>query len=179
MMLEKEEKQSYFDVLKEKQPAYLFMDFLEERFDILESDSYRTLSDAREGAVQQTAGLRIVRDSEECTALWKESFEYFCRRSREICPTLKIIILENCLSERVGNMQEQKDFENIEEICRTDRILKEYYRYVKENHPEIRTVETGDLPLYFTDEHFEYGAVPSHLNEIVNQEIAERLEKIL
>ncbi|MBR2801466.1 MAG: glycosyltransferase family 2 protein [Erysipelotrichaceae bacterium] len=179
MMLEKEEEQSYFEVLKEKQPAYLFMDFLEERFDILESDSYRTLSDAREGAAQQTAGLRIVRDSEECTALWKESFEYFCRRSREICPTLKIIILENCLSERVGNMQEQKDFENIEEIRRTDRILKEYYRYVKENHPEIRTVETGDLPLYFTDEHFEYGAVPSHLNEIVNQEIAERLEKIL
>ena len=33
--------------------------------------------------------------------------------------------------------------------------------------------------LYFTDEKYEYGAVPSHLNELENQRIAEKIEEAL
>ena len=179
IMLEKEEKQSYFEILKDSQPEYLFMDLLEERFDILESASYRTLSDAREGAAEQIEGRRILRNSNECTELWKRIFDRFYSRSKEIKPKLKIIVLENYLSEKVGDLQGQNAFAEIDQIQVTNGILKEYYTYIKENYPAIRVVATADLPLYYTDMHFEYGAVPSHLNEIVNQQIAKRVEAVL
>ena len=179
IMLEKEEKQSYFEILKDSQPEYLFMDLLEERFDILESGSYRTLSDAREGAAEPTEGRRIARSSEECTELWKRSFDRFHSRSKEIAPALKIIVLEDYLSEKAGDLHGQSVFTEIDQIRETNGILKKYYTYIRENYPDVRMVTTGDLPLYFTDTHFEYGAIPSHLNEIVNQQIAERAEACL
>jgi hypothetical protein len=40
-------------------------------------------------------------------------------------------------------------------------------------------IEVADLPEYFTDKNYEYGAVPSHLNEIVNQKIAGRIGRLL
>ena len=179
IMLEKEEKQSYFRTIEEIRPAYLFMDLLEERFDILESDSYRTLSDAREGADEQIEGRRIPRNSKECTELWKRSFDHFFVSSIEILPQLKVIVLENYLSEKVGDPHGQKDFPEIGKIRETNAVLKDYYAFIKENYPQIQVVHTSDLSLYYTYTHFEYGAVPSHLNEIVNQQIAERAGEYL
>ena len=60
-----------------------------------------------------------------------------------------------------------------------NRIMKRYYDHIRENYPDVLMIETGDLPLYFTDEKYEYGAIPSHLNEIVNKQIAKRIAKKL
>ena len=179
LMLAKEETQAYYTLLKERQPEYLFMDFLEERFDILQSDSYRTLSDAQEGSSDPIEGRRIPRDSAECMQLWRSSFDLFYRRSLTIQPSLQIIVLENYLSEKTGDLQEQAYFADLTPIRRTNQILRDCYDYVRQYDPKIQVLQIRDLPLYFTDRNYEYGAIPSHLNEIVNQQIAERLKKII
>ena len=40
-------------------------------------------------------------------------------------------------------------------------------------------IRFADDPLRFTDRKFEYGAIPSHLNELLNQELAKRIERML
>lgn len=37
-------------------------------------------------------------------------------------------------------------------------------------------MEASECENYYTDRLYEYGAVPSHLNELVNREIAEKIE---
>lgn len=40
-----------------------------------------------------------------------------------------------------------------------------------------KVIETANFKNYFTDDGYEYGAIPSHLNEVVNQEFAELVFK--
>ena len=46
-------------------------------------------------------------------------------------------------------------------------------------HTANQIVQKSADDLYFTDEKYEYGAIPSHLNEIENQRIAEKIEEAL
>ena len=64
-------------------------------------------------------------------------------------------------------------------IRETNGVLRRYYRFLHQLLPEARFFTVADDPLYFTDRNYEYGAVPSHVNELENQRIAERIEKAL
>ena len=66
----------------------------------------------------------------------------------------------------------QFNIENVQKIRAVNAILSQYYGYIREYYPDITIVQVADLPEYFTDENYDYGAVPQHLNEIVNQKIA-------
>ena len=175
MMVARELRQDFYSMAEERKPEYLFMDFIEERFDILDlGGRYITLSDAFSGVPDRDSfhGRVIPRESRECGELWQASFEELLRR---LPAETRLILVENYLSEKVGNSKKQREFENLSEIRKTNRILAGYYRYVKDKHPEIPVISVRDLPLYFTDEEYEYGAVPSHLNEPVNMQIAARI----
>ena len=67
----------------------------------------------------------------------------------------------------------------MEEIRRVNRILKGYYDYFERNCKAVKVVEASKGRLYFTDRQYEYGAIPSHLNEIVNREIAGMVERCM
>ena len=56
-------------------------------------------------------------------------------------------------------------------------LLGRYYAYAEQNCKGITCVKAYECENYFTDAEYEYGAVPSHLNEVVNGEIAEMIEK--
>ena len=45
--------------------------------------------------------------------------------------------------------------------------------------PEATVIAPAEDELYFTDRRYEYGAIPSHLNEIENQRIAEAITEAL
>ena len=181
IMLQRESEQVFWDILEEVKPAYLFMDFIEERFDILEKDGcYLTKSDAYDGADSSFREKRtILRNSPECDALWKDNFDLFTQRVRQISPTTHMILLENYLAEEVGDPEHREPYPEIREILALNEVLKGYYGHVRQNYPEIPVIETADSPLYFTDRKYEYGAIPSHLNEIVNQEIAKKVYRLL
>ena len=192
-MLERERMRSYWEILKELQPKFLFIDLIEERFDILQlGDCYVTLSDAFEGAAYSCGGKEeltadelvafghvIPRDSDGCTELWQQACQKVIGETQRICPGIRFVIIENYLCETVGSLQGRKSFDNIEQIRRTNGILKRYYAYMKQLLRDALIVSPSGDDLYFTDEKYEYGAIPSHLNELENQRIAEKIEEAL
>ena len=181
-MLEREAQLSFWDIAKELHPKYIFMDLLEERFDLVERDGrIRTRSDAYEGSPSEMAagGRLIPRGSEECEKLWKESAKAFLERLGTVAPGIRVVVLENYLTERVGDLETTEPFPELEEIRRTNAVLAGYYAYLTKICPDAVWISTADEPLYFTDKNYEYGAVPSHLNEIANRRIAKRIQEAL
>ena len=193
IMLERERLRSYWEILRELKPEFIFIDLIEERFDILQlGDSFVTMSDAFEGATFSFAGKEgltaenlakfgqvIPRESARCTELWQQGCLDMVAETRRICPDVRFVIVENYLSETVGNLQDRKQFVNLESIRRINTILQQYYQYMKRLLPEAPVISPAKDELYFTDEKYEYGAIPSHLNEIENQRIAEKIEEAL
>lgn len=193
MMLEREWLHSYWKILRELKPKYIFIDLIEERFEILQlGGSFVTMSDAFAGATFSFAdkegltaedlakfGQVISRESVRCTELWQQGCRNMLAETRRICPDVRFVIIENYLCEAAGNLQGRKPFDNLESIRRMNAILGQYYRYMKQLLPEAPVISPAKDELYFTDEKYEYGAIPSHLNEIENQRIAEKIEEAL
>ncbi len=182
MMIERDLRQAFPTVLAEFRPAYLFLDLIEERFDILEyEDRFITCSDALEGIEERelfAGARRIPYDSEERKNLFREAWKNLVSLCGTASPGTRIIVIENYLSEKTGSLLSQREFAGIGQIRSVNRVLREYYDFIRTD-PRITVVPAADLKEYFTDENYEYGAVPSHLNEIVNRKIAERIRQIL
>ena len=95
-------------------------------------------------------------------------------------PGIRIVLIENYLSETVGDLQSRTYFPELTEIRRVNNMLTAYYAFLETLCPDAVIVRPAvEEPLYFTDRNYEYGALPSHLNEPVNRKIAARLESLL
>ncbi len=161
------------------------MDLMEERFAVGEREdgSYVTLSDAYEGIETDESGKcteggypgirRVIRrESAECGDLFRRSFAAFYEKTLREIPEVRIVLVRSLLCEVVGSLQGRRPFEETDRIRKTNRVLTDYYDWIAEAFPKIRQIEVSSLPEYFTDEKYEYGAVPSHLNAVVNRKIA-------
>ena len=193
IMLERERLRSYWEILRELKPKFIFIDLIEERFDILQlGGSFVTMSDAFAGATFSFAdkegltaedfakfGQVISRESVRCMELWQRGCREMVAETHRICPDVRFVIIENYLCETVGNLNGRKPFDNVVSIRRINAVLRQYYRYMKQLLPEAPVISPAGDDLYFTDEKYEYGAIPSHLNEIENQRIAEKIEEAL
>ena len=193
LMLERERTRGYWDLLETLQPRYLFLDLIEERFDLLELDGRLfTRSDAFDGATFRYCGREglsaeelaacgriIPRDSDEAAALWETACRRFTEETRRRCPELRFVIVENYLSETVGDLESREPFAERERIRRSNEILRREYAVLKSLLPEATVIAPAEDELYFTDRRYEYGAIPSHLNEIENQRIAEAIAEAL
>ena len=193
IMLERERLRSYWEILRELKPKFIFIDLIEERFDILQlGGSFVTMSDAFAGAIFSFAdkegltaedfakfGQVISRESVRCMELWQRGCREMVAETHRICPDVRFVIIENYLCEAAGNLQGRKPFDNLESIRRVNAVLRQYYQYMKQLLPKAPVISPAKDELYFTDEKYEYGAIPSHLNEIENQKIAEKIEEAL
>lgn len=179
IMLKRELENQFWEILHETMPEYLFLDFIEERFDVLSyGNGYLTKSDALEGAECPLENAVIIkRDSKECQVLWEKSCRGFLERIRENYPSVKIVLVQNYLSEQVGDAHSQEPYENLDEIRNMNRILKSYYDFFELHCSRLKVVSAYKSSYYFTDRQYEYGAIPSHLNELANQEIAGMIER--
>ena len=182
MMLQREMDREFEDVLEREQPAFIVCDLLEERFDILAwNGRYLTLSDAFEGAEGIDADdCRIIdRFSDECTELFERAAALFADTLARLVPDAQIIIVENYLTETVGSLESRHPFENVERIRQVNELLRRYYDIVCGQLSGAVRIRAYEANRYFTDENYEYGALPSHLNALANQEIAQMIEKAL
>jgi len=181
IMIERDIAAVFWDIMEEIKPSYLFLDFLEERFDMIEyQGAYITKSDAFDGVEETLDGYRIIpRGSAECDRIWKEKCQEFIAKVQTFVPAENIVVVKNYLSEYVGDCETREPFADIEEIREINRRLEEYYQFFAERCGQAKMIETVNLPMYFTDRKYEYGAMPSHLNEIVNEEIAKEIERVL
>lgn len=181
MMLEREFQNQFWDILQEIEPAYIFIDLIEERFDVIAyQGGYLTQSDAFEGITPMPEEMKIIpRNGAICDGLWRESCLKFIERLQSQHPSMQIVLVKNFLSEKVGDIHSQRDYENLDDIRRTNDILRTYYRFFEDHCDKLQVIEASACHYYYTDRQYEYGAAPSHLNEIVNDEIAGRIEKVI
>lgn len=181
IMIQRDAESSFWYIVNEVKPEYIFLDFVEERFDIIETaGGYITKSDAFEESDGVYLKQRLIkRSSQECEELWKKSFSEFMDQIRVLNPSCRVIVVKNLLSIKVGDIKAQVLFEEAEEILQINHSLEKCYAFLEEKFSEIQMVDlTGD-DLYFTDKAYEYGAVPSHLNDLINRKIAKKLEEEL
>lgn len=181
IMLNREINNSFWNIIEEINPEYIFMDFIEERFDLLRyNKGYITKSDAFDKAEIKVNNYEVLeRASDECMTLWKNSFEKFIEKLETKSPKCRIVVIESYLSEGFGDINGIDFFENIDEIRDINHILEEYYAFVAKNYKQISMIKASRCEYYYTDKNYEYGNVPSHLNEIVNRNIAKMLEKTI
>ncbi|MBQ8626323.1 MAG: glycosyltransferase family 2 protein [Agathobacter sp.] len=179
IMVNREIENDFWRVYKKESPQYMVIDFIEERFDVLDcGDGFLTKSDAFEGATLEIAATETIsRESEECQKLWEESCIRFINKLKEENPKVQVILVKNYLSEKVGDVEKQEYYPELEEIRNKNRILKGYYKFFVEHCSFVTAIEASECNYYFTDAKYEYGAIPSHLNELVNREIAHKMEK--
>ncbi|MCM1047760.1 MAG: glycosyltransferase [Clostridiales bacterium] len=179
IMVQRDIESSFWNIVKDINPEYVFIDFIEERFDIIQmAGGYITKSDALDETDISIAGARIIkRDSKEYEKLWKKNFFKFMECMQEKFPLCNVVVVRNMLSTKVGDIYSQVLFKNAEEILRINQMLEDCYQFIEENFPQIKVVDCTMDKLYFTDKEYEYGAVPSHLNDLVNRKIARKIEK--
>lgn len=179
IMIERDLYSDFWKVMQEESPEYIFMDFLEERFDIFRyEDAYITKSDAFDGAEFETCGMELIaRGSEECSTLWKEICLAFIAKISEEFPTVRVVLIKNYLCEQFGDMKKQEAYPEAMQIKETNKILKDYYLFFEQHCKNLISIEAVQCEPYITDINYEYGTVPSHLNELANEEIAERIKR--
>ena len=177
LMLEREREQMFWKRLEDVRPKYLFLDLIEERYDLIEVQGrYLTKSDAYDGMTEgKTYGRVIDRFSPECKELWENSTREFVGRVRISAPELKPVIIETLLCENVGDITGTEAFPEWNEIRRTNALLTQYYSFLESLWPEALIFRPAADPLFFTDRKYEYGAIPSHMNELFNQRLAEEI----
>ena len=186
MMLQREETRAFLDCLEAVRPAVLFIDLMEERFDLWEREGrFVTASDARDGAEERETGRRIDRTGPEADALFAQACTHLSERLAAVSPDTRVVLLENYLCERTGDLQEKQAFPEAEAVRADNALLARRYTQFAAAFPEALRIRTdtlaavADADLYFTDKNYEYGAVPSHLNELANRRIAEEIRKRL
>ena len=180
IMLERERTGAFFPMLSAMRPKWLFLNLVEDRFDAIETeDGFLTASDAWEGADARPEGRRIAADGAEWAALWDAAAARFAARLRACSPGTRLVILEDVLSETVGGMDAREPFPDLAAIRKTNARLMRCYRRMEALCPDALVYRPAGDPLYFTDRAFEYGAVPSHLNERYNRRAAQALEALL
>ena len=181
IMVNRDIQSEFWRVLKKEKPQYLIMDFIEERYDVVEFDGgYLTKSDAFDECNIVLENARTIgRETKEYHQLWKQSCCDFIEKIKECLPKIKVILVKNYLSEYVGNIYHQESYLNREWIQKTNNIIRSYYDFFEEKCDFAEVIEASSFKYYYTDEEFEHGAEPSHLNNIVNKEIALKIESIM
>lgn len=189
MMLEREWDVSFFSKLKEKRPEWLFMDMTEERSALIVDDSgsgtFVTMSDAFAGSdigrEMSAAGALdgAIIPGEDRLHIMQEAIPCFIKKVKDAAPGIKICVIENLLAEKKGSIDHSTLHDDIETIRKVNSELEKYYGILKECCPDAEFVEAYSCSPYITDEKYEYGALPSHLNAVVNRRIAEKAWKAI
>lgn len=179
MMMSRDIYGSLWDVMNEVKPKCIFIDLIEERFDIIRYRKvYLTKSDAFDTAEIDSNEMQIVwRDSIECLELWKCNCIKFIKKLAEDFPETKVVLIKNFLSKGYGDVRTIEKYSEICEIIQTNRILSTYYDFFEKQCPNAIVIEAIENEPYITDVKYEYGVIPSHLNDFVNRKIAKQIEK--
>ena len=146
-----------------------------------------TLSDARQGAAcaADSEGTPVPRDSSKCLELFRKACGLLSDLLDAASPDTSVVILESYLCTEKGDLKQREPYGELAEINKTNALLKKHYDILKDALPRAAVIKTeeaaacGGTDLYFTDRLYEYGAVPSHLNELANRKLASAVQERL
>lgn len=149
-----------------KEVEYFMVDFLEERFGVLEvGDSYIAMSDALKDAEIDVNAKRIICVSDSAYfEKWKECCRRFIEILSENLHGKKLILVKMYLAERdsLGNY-----FPEVDEIRKINLVLDSMYLFFQKQAGEVGLpcglVEIAK-PLLYTNHEHHYGCCPEHFN---------------
>ena len=181
IMIDRDVMSSFWNIIEEEKTPVLVLDFIDDRFDVIKiNGGYVTKSDAlEESSLEYDKSDIVPWGTKEFENIWESSCREFIRKIRESCFIKKIVLVENYLSEYQGDYNKKVLYPNIKEIRKTNKILKKFYDFFTSKCKEADIIKPYDFGLYYTDKEYEYGAIPSHLNDLVNRQIAKEIEKVL
>lgn len=159
---------------------YLIIDFLEERYDIYETDTgYRTASDAYiEGKCSEAVISYLSRLDTKVDELWQERCNELIKVLKQSFEPEKVILVKNYLMESFGEYSGEEVFENISWIKQINQLLKKYYEYIEKEFEGIRVIEVKKEVTQFSDITYRYGCYPWHYNEARELDLFEALWSI-
>lgn len=180
-MIKKDYEKSFWKDIEGEVPEFLFIDFLEERFDILQcQESFFTKSDAWEGCsmADDNSYEIISRTGTECRELWETSCEKFVTRLKKYFKPNQIILVKNYLCTSYGDGEELHTFDQLDWIVEMNKLLESYYQYFIDMFQGIHTIESRENIIY-TEKLFKYGVYPWHYNRLMYMEIAYKIKQII
>lgn len=165
--VEKEMKRAFLDEMFRYE--YIFLDFMEERYDIFEisGNRYITKSEAFISGIidGQELGRVIYNGSEEYMEYWKESCRKFSERLKANLSGQKIVMVRTRLAEWYGGYGSEKQFGTAEECRRKNQMFQEMENYFVKCYPNAIVIENKDNRHLYTEKLYPYGCQPWHLNE--------------
>lgn len=152
---------------KADENTIFFLDFLEERFDILQLEDGQYLTDSeafRESSLRDISyRKRIKSGSPEFMDLWKEACDRFTLLLKKCLKPEQIVLVKNRMSTTYGNCQQRKKFGQVQELESINQMLEQMEDYFLSKMPSIMVTEY-DMEYAFTDEHLKYGCRPEYSN---------------
>lgn len=164
----------------DKQVDYLIIDFLEERFDIVETEKgYLTYSDSMTDS--NYVPERVVdRLSADLVLNWNEKCLRFISHLRKCFSESTIIIVESYLADSFQNENGDliKFDSSYNKLAQMNEILFHCYDFFKTNMPEIKVISHPDSMKYCECRH-KHGVFPWHFNQEYYNYLSKEIAKLL
>ncbi len=164
----------YIDTIRPNKKDYIYIDFLEERFDIGTKDnSYFTWSQLYEEAdFDKSNTLRIDRLSEKADELFKEACTKLIHHLLSVTDVKHIILVRNHLCTKMGKYSGTALFFNHDWINAINKKLDNYYDFFIVNCPGVIVIEPKENESFFAYEDFPFGCAPYHVNDAFYHNVA-------
>lgn len=167
---------------KSKDVRYLLMDFIDERYDIIDKNNcYYTKSEAFEeayfdGVIEPYTVIK--RKSKQCRELWEIQCRKFIERINSYWSECKIILIELYLTDSYGSKDKKKKWNNQTYINDMNKELKNYYANIKAIAKNLTVISVDQKKMY-TDERFVYGCYPWYYNNDLYIELTEKVREAI
>jgi hypothetical protein len=167
-----------------QQADFLCLDLLEERFPLLDCGSagYLTKSDALDESLaafpRNLAARLLERGRADTEEIWQTScLEAIAQFKQRFHPS-HVILVKVYLAEYYGEYGKEYMFDNVEEIRRSNAVIRECYTFFEENFAGIHNI---DIPnnLLFSDTSFKHGCAPWHLNDFCYYALADSIRQYI
>lgn len=144
---------------------YLVIDFIEERFDLLEwKGSFITDSDALHDTCF-SEGTPCPRLSADTKNKWFENCDKLIDFLQKNLSSQKVILVRALLSENyIDSQGKSVPFENLNEIKAINNCLNDYYDYFETKMPQVLSVSFPRKELMYCEKDHKHGVLPCHMN---------------
>lgn len=182
-MLEADMSKKAIKQMNSNQKAeYVVIDFLEERFDILQKDSFSMTAsyEWQESFNERIKDYKVLKNgSKDYIALWKQKCLQFIQVLCENYEDNNIILVKNYYTVSYGKGKKEKLFDDFKHIQEKNKMLAEMYDFFEKNCKNCNVIEMKNDELLYADSDGMYGCEPIYYNAKYYRELATQLEGIV
>lgn len=127
-----------------KKNDILFLDFLEERYDIVkwDTDCYSTFSDAfRESNLGDGDYVKITYGSPEFWMLWENKCDLFIKKLKEKLPGKQVVLVKNRMSTHYGDFDKRTEFRDVDSIEYINSNIRKMELYFLSQYKDVTIIE--------------------------------------